>query len=1296
MIRVYFIFTRDCLYFSSLQNSVPLQTQPPPPTTTQQVYPPQAPTSQDFGGKNVMPVVNSSLAHHMGAGTQAPATSQTAPENAQPEASQVPGVGPQSLSRQVPIAAASSSSSGSFGAVSSDSLVQVPLSALPETTVNRSTSMDRVRVEGEIGTQTSDSSLACLPATVLPTPASPPAPSLSSVTATATISVTTRGHHADLATEQSATSAPVSVFDSHSQITHSGSTHPPGTGEHDSIHGQTTATTDSSYGDRYQPHPYPEHAHTQSVHSRPHSRAAYEYPDYTHPPPSAQHLDYGPYYPGQPGYDPYYDARYGDPYSRHPPPHPAHNPHYDPYRYGMQQSGYYQGYPPPADPRYGYGPPPMQYSHPAYDHSLYYSGEAYSQAHQYAPPPHTDPYLQGQMTPYQQQQLAVDNPQSGGQAQGVENLMEPSIIQGESAGGFEISQVYSSPNFAPGRPSVPPLESTTLDQTHVNYAPHQGGDLMDSSGYYGENADYSNAPYPPTISGEQPLAGDYHQQPEVDTEQVPEAWEPITATPPPPERTTPHRFHRPHVTASFGFGGQLIMVLPTGIGDRFLGQVEIQNMQSLLTDSESQKFVETVSNCPDPFVPRETPKSAVYNFANKNSSQCRDGNSSVDEDEDEYLLWEFLKLLCQQNGVVVPSDVADLLMVGRTLAIKSSDPQDIEAFMDSLRMLLLSGRKKKALEFACAKGMWGHALMLASRMDDQSRNYVVNRFTASLPSVDPLSTFYTLLLGRTPASVKQEGLPRAGDWRPHLAIILANKTSKLDNEAIVSLGDSLSAAGKISAAHLCYYLADMHFGTYGDCSLRYSLLGVNQAVNKVGWYPSPHQLRKMEVLEYAMGLSRMDFAFPSFQLFKLLHVLKLTELGFVHNAVKYCEQISHTVLKGVDRYVPAMLKVLLDVSMRLHHFTTEYGLVPGELPSWLVQLEKSVTSILSTEYSPRLFSPSPVFSSVSQSCSNGGGRDPHPQLTIGLQKDSSETNLLKVPTHHAASSSLGRIEDRGLPYGQEVSQSGEGHVTIGGTDHSQLMPSGLTQAGPPDFGSRGSEAAETVSQSQLQQAPFLGDLGTNNQNQMQAAQVESVSGGFGMGNRDEIPLGYDTGGGELQANQVTGTDFVTSAPTGYSNAGGTNQFGNDEQRNFEGYELSQPPGSGEYPGTSDGPGSRPQYRTGMDQDQFGYGVVPNSVTSQGSYGGAAPFSGMESSSVVTSSTATFGPDLAGPPREMDSQGQFLSQEGEWDINNVSIEPSEWLVVVVVFLVMFFMTCYQGFHFFIFLFFILFFLLLLFF
>ena len=176
------------------------------------------------------------------------------------------------------------------------------------------------------------------------------------------------------------------------------------------------------------------------------------------------------------------------------------------------------------------------------------------------------------------------------------------------------------------------------------------------------------------------------------------------------------------------------------------------------------------------------------------------------------------------NGVVVSSNISDLLLRDSPPAAIKSVPQagistTQEQSLETLRQLLFAGRKKDAVDMGCSRGLWGHALILASRMDEQTRTYVVNRFTASLMNIDPLSTFYTLLLGHTPSAVKPEGLPRAGDWKPHLAMILANRMSKLENASIVSLGDSLLSQKRLHAAHLCYHLANVHFGTYINIQL---------------------------------------------------------------------------------------------------------------------------------------------------------------------------------------------------------------------------------------------------------------------------------------------------------------------------------------------------------------------------------------------------------------------------------------------------------------------------------------------
>ena len=483
---------------------------------------------------------------------------------------------------------------------------------------------------------------------------------------------------------------------------------------------------------------------------------------------------------------------------------------------------------------------------------------------------------------------------------------------------------------------------------------------------------------------------------------------PVDSTPPPPPRETPELFAHPHVRATFGFGGQLVTVVPSYPGVSQSPTVEIAFLKDVASDDETTSLVEAVEGSLGPFIPGDTPKSHVVRFASREAQKCREKISEVEGDlevckklEDEALLWEFLVLLCQQNGVVVSSDISELLLGdssvsgGKPVAPLPGATATQEGSLDALRQLLFAGRKKDAVDMACSRGLWGHALMLASRMDEQTRTYVVNRFTASLMNTDPLSTFYTLLLGRTPSAVKVEGLPRAGDWKPHLAMILANRISKLENASIVSLGDSLLSQNRLHAAHLCYHLASVHFGAYGSTDSKCSLLGTDHTQLIAGSYPQPSDLHMMEVLEFAMSLSKQDFIMPNFQLFKFLHAIKLLELGFVSKALKYCEQIScAAIVKSPHCFAPVFLHILLETSIRLHHLCTPFDLVESELPSWLHQLQQVVTDALSTDYAPSLFSPSPAFSSVSQSY---GGQQTTQQPIIGLQANTTAGGYLHVP-----------------------------------------------------------------------------------------------------------------------------------------------------------------------------------------------------------------------------------------------------------------------------------------------------------
>jgi len=66
-----------------------------------------------------------------------------------------------------------------------------------------------------------------------------------------------------------------------------------------------------------------------------------------------------------------------------------------------------------------------------------------------------------------------------------------------------------------------------------------------------------------------------------------------------------------------------------------------------------------------------------------------------------------------------------------------------------------------------------------------------------------------------------------GDWRPHLAIILSNHSTRpeMDRKSIVTLGDTLAAKGCLYASHFCYLMAQVGFGTYAKKTSKIVLIG---------------------------------------------------------------------------------------------------------------------------------------------------------------------------------------------------------------------------------------------------------------------------------------------------------------------------------------------------------------------------------------------------------------------------------------------------------------------------------------
>lgn len=254
----------------------------------------------------------------------------------------------------------------------------------------------------------------------------------------------------------------------------------------------------------------------------------------------------------------------------------------------------------------------------------------------------------------------------------------------------------------------------------------------------------------------------------------------------PSRPTSPEKFTVPHVCARFGPGGQLLKVIPNLPSEGQPALVEIHSLETLLQHTPEQ---EEMRSFPGPLGKDDTHKVDVINFAQNKATKCLQNESLIDK-ESASLLWNFIILLCRQNGTVVGTDIAELLLRDhRTVWLPGKSPNEanlidftneaveqveeeesgeaqlsfltdsqtvtssvLEKETERFRELLLYGRKKDALESAMKNGLWGHALLLASKMDSRTHARVMTRFANSLPINDPLQTVYQLMSGRMPAA----------------------------------------------------------------------------------------------------------------------------------------------------------------------------------------------------------------------------------------------------------------------------------------------------------------------------------------------------------------------------------------------------------------------------------------------------------------------------------------------------------------------------------------------------------------
>ncbi|XP_073332403.1 protein transport protein Sec16B [Pagrus major] len=447
--------------------------------------------------------------------------------------------------------------------------------------------------------------------------------------------------------------------------------------------------------------------------------------------------------------------------------------------------------------------------------------------------------------------------------------------------------------------------------------------------------------------------------------------------------SAPLKYSIPHAIVSFGPAGQLIRVTPGRSTQENVSQLEIHSLEVILCETKEQQ---EMRNFPGPLTREDLHKVDAIEFAHQRAAACMSADQLHDK-KSAALLWHLLILLCRQNGQIVGSDIAELLMQGShsdgsweseaPTLIDFSDGTtaevppckgddlltgDVSSFssessgkaLQSYTQLLLAGRKKEALESAMSSGLWGHALFLASKMDNRSYTTVLNRFTGQLTPSDPLQTIFQLLSGRVPAVATCCGSEKWGDWRPHLAVMLSNDTGDpvVQQRAIVTMGDTLASKGLLHAAHVCYLTASAPFGVFTQKADRLVLLGSSHR-QSFEYFATNPAIQCTELYEYCQTLGGKGFSIPSFQVYKFLYASRLLDCGLASQAFHYCEVVGQAILRHREPFF-VLTGEVIKLSDRLRHTEGQFsegGLSgAGQEPDWLKHLRARYHSLQTGSY----------------------------------------------------------------------------------------------------------------------------------------------------------------------------------------------------------------------------------------------------------------------------------------------------------------------------------------------------------
>ncbi|KAG6472854.1 hypothetical protein ZIOFF_070332 [Zingiber officinale] len=297
-----------------------------------------------------------------------------------------------------------------------------------------------------------------------------------------------------------------------------------------------------------------------------------------------------------------------------------------------------------------------------------------------------------------------------------------------------------------------------------------------------------------------------------------------------------------------------------------------------------------------------------------------------------------------------------------------------------VQSLLVSGKRKEALQSAQEGQLWGPALVLAAQLGEKFYVDTVKKMAQhQFAFGSPLRSLCLLIAGQPadvfsaknavntlpvpspmqPTQVQPSGM--LDKWEENLAIITANRT-KDDELVIMHLGDCLwKDRGEVAAAHTCYLVAEANIESYNEIA-RLCLIGADH-LKYPRTYATPDAIQRTELYEYSKVQGNSQFILQPFQPYKIIYAYMLAEVGKISDSLKYCQAASKLLKSSARTSELEMWKSLLsslDDRLRTHQ-QGGYGssLVPAKLVGKLfTTFDRSIYRMIGASPAPLSHVPS--------------------------------------------------------------------------------------------------------------------------------------------------------------------------------------------------------------------------------------------------------------------------------------------------------------------------------------------------